>query len=106
MGDRNEVAYIAPDASLWFFWNINGTTAWHPEEVSGPGTMQGAPAMVAGPYTTEIAVTATGGSLRYYWSYDGTSTWYGAQIAFPGTASTSPAMTRFNGGTEIAVAGP
>ncbi|HJY74233.1 MAG TPA: hypothetical protein VJ347_20855, partial [Streptosporangiaceae bacterium] len=79
---------------------------WHPEQVAGPGTMQGAPAMVAGHYTEEIAVTATDGSVRYYWSYDGTSTWYGAQIAPPGTASASPAMTRFSGGTEITVAGP
>ena len=92
--------------SILFFWAADGTSTWHPEQVAGPGTMQGTPAMVAGNYTMEIAVTATDGSLRYYWSRDGTSTWHGAQIAPPGSVSASPAMTRASGGTEIAVTGP
>jgi hypothetical protein len=31
-----------------FFWAADGTSTWHPEQVAGSGTMQGAPAMVAG----------------------------------------------------------
>ena len=104
--DGIQIAASGPGDSLMFFWAVDGTNTWHPEQVAGPGTMQGGPAMVAGNYTEEIAVTATDGSLRYYWSWDGTPTWYGAQIAPPRTASSPPAMTRFNGGTEIAVAGP
>jgi hypothetical protein len=67
---------IGPRGSLWFYWAADGTSTWHPEQIVGPGTMQGAPAMAAGNNTMEIAVRATDNSLRYYWSYDGTPTWY------------------------------
>ena len=70
-----QIAAQGPRGSLLFFWAADGTATWHPEQIAGPGTMQGTPAMTAGNYTMEIALTATDGSLRYYWSYDGTPTW-------------------------------
>ena len=65
-----QIAARGTGGSLLFFWAADGTSAWHPVQVAGPGTMQGTPAMVAGNNTMEIAITATDGSLRYYWAYD------------------------------------
>ena len=49
------LAATGVDYSLWFYWAYNGTSTWHPQELSGPGTTFASPAMTTSSGTYEIA---------------------------------------------------
>jgi uncharacterized membrane protein YfcA len=34
------IAVPGPGSSLWFYWAVNGTPAWHAVTVAGPGSVR------------------------------------------------------------------
>jgi hypothetical protein len=49
-----EISAIGAGGSLWFYWAYDGTSTWHPQELSGPGTTFASPAMTTSSGTYEI----------------------------------------------------
>jgi hypothetical protein len=107
-GAATEIAAVAPDGSLWFYWAADGTSTWHAEQVAGPGivSVHGAPAITDSGGATEIAAATPDGGLDFWWAADGTSTWHYELVAGPTAATSAPAMTVTGDGVEIAAAGP
>ena len=105
-GTATEVAATAADYSLWFYWNIDGTPTWVPEQIAGPWRAFGAPAIAADATATEVSAEAVDGSLWFYWILNGTTTWHAEEVAGPGSLWSGPAMTHSDGGIQIAAQGP
>ncbi len=95
-----------PYASVQIWRNLSGSGSWNPEQVSGPGTAYGSPAITKSSSATEVTAAGSRGSLWFYWSADGSSTWHTEQRANDGSVLSVPAITRSAGATEIAVLGP
>jgi hypothetical protein len=80
--DGNDVNIAAEGASqkLDFYWAVNGTTTWHPEQVAGTGTTHSAPSMTTDGNSVNITARGTGQSLWFYWAVNGSSTWHPEQV--------------------------
>jgi hypothetical protein len=103
--NATEMAATGSDGSLWFYWEYNGTSAWNPDRVAGPGSTSGSPSILTYNGGTEIAATGPGGNVWFYWIINGTSTWHAVPIAGTGSASAAPALFDSGGTTEFAYTG-
>src|SRR5215472_15848782 len=65
----------ATTCELTFYYNDDGSSAWHSENVDSAGCAS-TPAMTRSSSATEIAITEPDGSLRFYWNNDGSSDWF------------------------------
>jgi hypothetical protein len=52
-----EIAVTAPDGSLRYYWNYDGTTTWSGTQIAPPGTASTSPAITRSSLGTEIAVS-------------------------------------------------
>jgi hypothetical protein len=80
--DGNDVNIAAEGASqrLDFYWAVNGTTTWHPEQVAGTGTTYSSPSMTNDGDSVNITARGTGQSLWFYWATNGSTTWHPEQV--------------------------
>ena len=86
-----EIAAAGNDGTLWFYWNIDGSPTWNPEQVAGAWMATDSPALMTYGGATQVAAIAADGSLNFYWVTNGTSTWHPQQVPEPGPASGAPA---------------
>jgi hypothetical protein len=80
--DGNSVNIAAEGAShtLGFYWAVNGSSTWNPEQVAGTGTTYSAPSMTNDGSDVNITARGTGQSPWFYWAVNGSSTWHGEQV--------------------------
>ena len=101
-----EIAYTAPNGSVWLAQAPNGTVNWQFAQVAGQGTVSAStsPAITRSASATELASTAPDGSVWFYWNNDGSGTWYCEQVTSPGGFSgATPAIVRSGSATEIVI---
>src|SRR5215472_1116725 len=67
-------AYAA-GCELTFYWSIDGSGTWQPENIAAAPCTVG-PAITDSGTAVEIAAQAPGGSLWFYWANHGTATWH------------------------------
>jgi hypothetical protein len=105
-GSANVVA-LGPRNTLDFYWQTNGTSTWHPEEVKG-SSVYSAPAITtySGP-SDGVRVVAQGpaGALTSYANTNGSGIWAIQTVRGPGTTGSAATVTENNGSENIAVFG-
>jgi hypothetical protein len=84
-----------PRNTLDFYWNSNGSTAWHPQRVAGVGTTYSAPAITGNDGSANVVAAGPGSTLDFYWQQNGTTQWHPETI--PGAdAVSAPSITAYS----------
>jgi hypothetical protein len=92
-GGANVVAE-GPRNTLDFYWNLNGTPAWHRQLVAGVSTTYSAPAITGNDGSANVVAEGPGSTLDFYWQQNGTTRWHPETI--PGAdAVSAPSITTY-----------